>query len=492
MERVGLIAEIIRDIKQVQQNVLRVENRDGFLLRKDIVDCLETFGIKVVTGTMIRQRVAYEVRNGAEILILLPTGEANYLADIRQNSSPFVFGLEQYLGVYHLPSILDLDISILEILHQTKLVKQLSKEATLDKVETIKKELLEETVEESVIFDLPQFIWHLKQVLESQRIDWKQIQEVLSEALVKTIGTIYFEEVMAEIHKVNIVFQRHLKKTHQLSKNSNASKSPKIVSKILDYLSFNFLNEKIALIVIDGLAYWQYELLKNLLPGQKKEQVIYSWIPSITQLSRQAIFRGDVPLKDYRQNPKNEEKLWTTFWKSKGINNFEIQYLHGDITIDENVGITKYALVYKDLDDKMHSSTDYQDLLKLTENWVNRSQIITTFETLLRNDFTLFITTDHGNIQAKGWRSLKGREKLGTNKSGSRSARHLEYTEEWLSDEFLENNKDLDGSIVSEANAIYFTDNLSFSTEDELVTHGGAHILEVLIPFITITKDEIN
>lgn len=492
MVTLGLIEAIVQDIKQIQQKVLRVENRDGFLLRKDVVECLETFGIKVVSGRMIRQRVAYEVRNKTEILILLPLGEANYLADIRQNSSPFAFSLEQYLGVYHLASILDLDISMLEMLYQTKPIKQLSKDATLNKIELIEKELVEKTVEESAVFDLPQFSWHLKQVLESQRIDWKQIQEILSEALVKTIGTIHFEEVMAEIHKVNIVFQRHLKKTHQLSKNSNASKSPKIVSKILDYLSFNFLNEKIALIVIDGLAYWQYALLKDLLPGQKKEQVIYSWIPSITQLSRQAIFRGDIPLKNYIQNPKNEEKLWTSYWKSKKINDFEIKYLHGDITIDKNTAITKYALVYKDLDDKMHSSTDYRDLLKLTENWVDRSQIIITFETLLKNDFTLFITTDHGNIQAKGWRSLKGREKLGTNKSGSRSARHLEYTDEWLSEEFMENNKDLDGSIISEANAIYFTDNLSFSTEDELVTHGGAHILEVLIPFITITKDEIN
>ena len=35
--------------------------------------------------------------------------------------------------------------------------------------------------------------------------------------------------------------------------------------------------------------------------------------------------------------------------------------------------------------------------------------------------------------------SLNGKEKLGTNKSGSRSERHLEYSEKRLKDEFLDN-----------------------------------------------------
>ena len=37
-----------------------------------------------------------------------------------------------------------------------------------------------------------------------------------------------------------------------------------------------------------------------------------------------------------------------------------------------------------------------------------------------------------------------------------------------------------------EERAIYFKSDLSFSEEETLVTHGGAHILEVLIPFIVI------
>ena len=108
---------------------------------------------------------------------------------------------------------------------------------------------------------------------------------------------------------------------------------------------------------------------------------------------------------------------------------------------------------------------------------------------LLSNEFTVFIATDHGNVQARGWRSLTGREKLGANKSGSKSQRHLEYSDKSLYEDFIQNNQELKGSIVQEEQAIYFKDDLSFSRDESLVTHGGAHILEMLIPFVKITNE---
>ena len=52
------------------------------------------------------------------------------------------------------------------------------------------------------------------------------------------------------------------------------------------------------------------------------------------------------------------------------------------------------------------------------------------------------------------WVEWKG--KIRTNKSGSRSERHLEYSEKRLKDEFLDNNPELLNSIVQEDQAIYF------------------------------------
>ena len=54
----------------------------------------------------------------------------------------------------------------------------------------------------------------------------------------------------------------------------------------------------------------------------------------------------------------------------------------------------------------------------------------------------------------------------------------------------MTNNPELTESVVMEEQAIYFKNDLSFSKEETLVTHGGAHILEVLIPFIEITNEQ--
>ena len=138
----------------------------------------------------------------------------------------------------------------------------------------------------------------------------------------------------------------------------------------------------------------------------------------------------------------------------------------------------------------MHSSKDFTYLLKSTENWIERSQTVEVINQLTKQGFKVFITSDHGNIQAKGWRSLNGKEKLGTNKSGSRSERHVEYSENWLLDELLENNPELKDAVIIDDQSIYFKNDQSFSYKDSLVTHGGAHIFEVLIPFIEISNEE--
>ena len=386
---------------------------------------------------------------------------------------------------YHIPSLIELDLSIIDKLFRNQPLVGLSRKETQEYIEKLKDEATSSEPE----YNLVEFIDGLHVLLHEEDINWAVVSRLIAEGISKTIGTPKFEELYDQINKANTVFLETLQTSYPQTKNSSAVKKPRIVSKILDYINFNYREKKIALIVVDGMALWQYELLKSRLPGTKHEEVIYSWLPSITQLSRQAIFRGDIPLSDYRQGPTSEEKLWKMYWKDKGCHAFEVAYQHEKIDLSNIVTVSKLAIVFKDLDNKMHGSTDYADLLMLTKNWMDRSKIAQVIEDLLSKRFTVFLTSDHGNIQAKGWRGLQGREKLGTNKSGSRSQRHIEYSEKWLFDEFMENNPDLENSVVKEEQALYFKNDLSFSSNELLVTHGGAHLLEVLVPFIEIKNE---
>jgi hypothetical protein len=481
----GLIQHITESLKSYPTKVFLMENNDRFLYRNDVQDAFGTYGIEITNGTSINQRIKFEMREPEGLLILLSQDNSNYLEDIKIQAVSIEFCLVNYLQPYHIPSLINLNLSILDKLFINQPIIGLNRKETQDYIEKLQNKTT--TAEPEYNFD--ELLEGINSLINEEIINWSVVSRLIAEGISKTIGTSKFEELYSLINKANALFQKTLESGYQQTKNSSAVKKPRIVSKILDYLSFNFHGKKIALIVVDGMALWQYEILKNLLPGTKLEDVIYSWLPSITQLSRQAIFRGDTPQTDYRQGPVSEERLWKAFWTSHGCNEFEVVYQHEKITLSTIDSVSKLAIVFKDLDDKMHSSTDYVDLLMLTKNWIERSNIIRIINELMLKGYTVFLTTDHGNIQAKGWRGLKGREKLGTNKSGSRSERHIEYSEKWLSDEFMANNPDMESIVVIEEQAIYFKSDLSFSNKDSLVTHGGAHLLEVLIPFVEIKNE---
>jgi hypothetical protein len=476
----SILEDIIKDIKQQASKVLLVENNDGFLFREDVQNVLKEHNIECVSGTNIAQRVAFELRDKASIFLFLNRNKRKYLGDIEQQAAEVEFFVAHYFSGYHIPTLIAQPLNVLDKLKPT--VKTLNKHDTLRAIASLENTMSEKkvnvSVEQTKLFKL----------LEAEPTNWTKLSQQLAVLLVNTIGTDHWSETQSIIKQCNELYHESFGGVMSLQ-NSSFIKSPKIVSHVLPYLQAKYASEKVALIVVDGLGLWQYELLKKKLSGKITTQVINSWLPSITQLSRQAIFRGDVPEIDYRQGPKNEEKLWFKFWLENRIPKPQIQYLYEPKELEHFGGITKLAMVYKDLDEMMHGSKDLQYLKSSTEIWLTQSSIIHNVKSLLHNGFTVFIATDHGNVQSRGWRSLTGREKLGTNKSGSKSQRHIEYSNKSLYEDFIKNNLELEESIVQEEQAIYFKNDLSFSRDESLVTHGGAHILEMLIPFAKITNE---
>lgn len=477
----NLIQHIARSLSNYSARVFLVENNDQFFFREDVIAAFTSVGVEVCMGSPWEQRLAYELREEDGFLLLLSNNNANYLEDIIKNSVSIKLNLSDFLPGYHIPSVKKLELKLINKLFSKKLYFPLNRKDTLLEIEKVQHQPTSITK-----LDLKDFTIKLQDLLSNEPINWSVVCREIASGLRLSIGTYQFNDVFLLANQINTRFQQHLETSFKQIKNSSAVKKPRIVSRILDYLHFNFADKRIALIVVDGMAYWQFELIREELSGFVKDEVIYSWLPSITQLSRQAIFRGSNPIAEYKQGPINEEKLWRSYWKSKGLQDFQLDYQHERIDLTGIETINKLAIVYKELDDKMHSSTDYTDLLALTKHWIARSNIIQTINELKEKGYVVFLTADHGNIQAKGWRGLQGREKLGTNKSGSRGERHIEYSEAWLVNEFTTNNPEIMNVVTKDDNAMYFNSDLSFSNKESLVTHGGSHLLEVLIPFIEI------
>lgn len=479
-----LILKIAGDIKQQGNKVLFVENTDDFLSREDVQNSLADLGILIIVGPQIAQRLYFELRDSkyaAKILVFLIEDDFDYLQDMWRNSTPIEMRLDQFLYGYHLESIVQLDLLTLDKLFLQKRVKPQSREETLREIQIISG--IDKT---SYKPDIGKIEEDVKKYLSGNPKDWHSIIDLLSFHLRKSIGTPFRNKIFKKINEINMQFQDELALNYKSLISSSPIKKPAIVSKILDHLVQIPRNNKVALLVIDGLSYWQYQMIKEHFPENFKvnEELTYSWVPSVTELSRQAIFKGSVPDYDYTQNPQNEKKLWNKYWKNKGFFDYEIGYQHTTVEFGDK-NILRLAVILKELDDKMHGSEDYEDLRGLTKNWIKRIKLIFILEELLKNDYSVYLTTDHGSIQAKGWRNIRGKEKLGTH--NSKSQRHLNYSEDWIANDFLEKNPELKENISRDENTIYFKNDYSFSNKESLITHGGSHILEVLIPFVKIT-----
>ena len=200
-------------------------------------------------------------------------------------------------------------------------------------------------------------------------------------------------------------------------------------------------------------------------------------------LSRQAIFRGNTPEMDYKQNPESERKLWRNYWQGQGIGPFETQYISDDDEFAINEGVKRLALVTVEMDKKMHAAYDYRDLLSLTENWCPR--ITEKIKTILNGGYALYLTTDHGGVHSKGWRALTQVEKVFLYKDGSRGKRHLIYNNVDEYQRFAKENSEL--GMLARDNWLCMRNNLCLARNNErMITHGGCHFEEVVIPFVKI------
>ena len=479
--------ELVKTIEELflNSNVLIIENNDGFLMRQDIQDLFDA-EISFCSGDKMDQRFKFEESKLAGTkLVLLNKNDRKYLADMEKVSYRKEVFLKDYFSSCDASILKDCSIGILERLYVEQSHITLGRQETKDKINKI------ETIVKSEMdrVDIQLLLSDLKDLLKEKSDDWKSIIELSSKILLHSIGTESFQQNWKFINEVNDAFQEYRGRVYKGLWNSSQISRPKIVSGILPHLQFKYKSDrskKVALIVIDGMSWWQYEMIKASLPGNKEEHMIFSWLPSITQLSRQAIFRGGIPIASYRQSPSEEKKLWKKYWSANNIASNDIAYFHSELPLEQIGNKKRLAFVDVALDSAMHACNDLNDLKDLTKNWIERECIGEKVKELIKLGFELYLTTDHGNIQARKGKKINAQQR---NLSKSRSERHLELGDLRLVENFNDNHQEILESLVREENVVYFKDDKSFSGEKSLVSHGGAHMMEVLIPFVRIYEE---
>lgn len=326
------------------------------------------------------------------------------------------------------------------------------------------------------------------------KLNWNDVItiETISRIINKALKQDLYDDIENCLSKINDDFQKYINTSYFSKISSNAIQRPKMVNRILPFIARNHSkDEKVALVVIDGMTYWQFLLLGKELQLQGIATInsfTLAWLPSITKLSRQAIFKGDIPNLSYKQSPYEEQKLWKNFWVSqnglKKVESYNINYNHGSLIID-NPHKTRQALVDTSLDERMHAVTNIKELYLLSEVWAKDT--VSDIKNIYEMGYQIYITTDHGNIQASPWRLLNSHEKTFLFEKESRGNRHLIYSNNDYLKQFVAENEDIKNDLLIKDNWAVWRNTKSFSNKTG-ITHGGAHFLEVVIPFIIINK----
>ncbi|MBI4764658.1 MAG: BREX-3 system phosphatase PglZ [Deltaproteobacteria bacterium] len=263
-------------------------------------------------------------------------------------------------------------------------------------------------------------------------------------------------------------------------------------------------NCKVALLLVDGLSLDQWIVVREALALRSphlrfRENAVFAWIPTITSVSRQATFAGKPPIffPNSIQTTDKEPALWTQFWADQGLLQNEVIYAKGlgDGSLESIEELLSHpqarvaGLVIDKVDKIMHGmELGAAGMHNQVRQWVQQSYIIELLDLLLERGFCVFLTSDHGNIEAEGCgrpaegvvADLRGeRVRLYSDARLRHSVKErfpsaIEWQPVGLPEDYL---------------ALIAPNRLAFVRSGErIVSHGGFSIEELIVPLIQIER----
>ena len=261
---------------------------------------------------------------------------------------------------------------------------------------------------------------------------------------------------------------------------------------------------KAALVVVDGLALDQWIVLRDVLAVQRpalrfREGAVFAWAPTITSVSRQAIFAGTPPLHFPASilTTDREASRWTRFWADQGLAVRETGYAKGlGDGLPEGVrelvsrpAMRALGLVVDKVDKIMHGmALGAAGMHNQVRQWAGEEFMAGLLDALLDGGFAVFLTSDHGNVEAEG----RGRPAEGAI-AEVRGERARIYPDPVLRSRVKERFPDAiewpSVGLPEDCLVLLAPGRTAFVREGErIVGHGGVSLEEVVVPMVEIER----
>jgi hypothetical protein len=262
---------------------------------------------------------------------------------------------------------------------------------------------------------------------------------------------------------------------------------------------------KVALIVMDGMAMDQWLLLQHDMDQRGLDIEVdrgglFAWAPTLTSIARQAIFAGALPrhLKNLAST-QGEPTAWATFWDSHGLGQQAVKYIKGIARLDQLPEIEELAsgsqvraigIVVDAIDEMMHGITQgTRGLHSQVTTWAEYRLMDRLFRSLSAQGFDIYVTSDHGNVEARG----NGRISQGS-LAETRGERVRIYGDRVLMEKTATDigQRGFPGTTAGLPDAmypLYASGRTGFVPASEvIVAHGGMCIEELIVPFVRVKR----
>ena len=281
---------------------------------------------------------------------------------------------------------------------------------------------------------------------------------------------------------------------------------PIMLHKVPDWLYLKVNNgQKVCLLVMDGMGFQQWTQVKQSIidiPDIRiEEKGIFAWVPTITSISRQALFSGKQPrsFPDSLLITSKEKALWQAYWEDKELSKNEVTYA---VKVENSSDIDSFkerfhspklkvaGFVINYIDEQMHGiKSGMSGLNAALIDWLDKWQFASKIQALLDSGFEVIITSDHGNQEAVGcgWPN----EGVKAETKGERVRIYkdkVEYSNdktdvlEWPAKKY---------GLPPDIYPLVSKGRHAFIQKDKLIVgHGGISLHEVIVPLVIVTRDQ--
>lgn len=318
--------------------------------------------------------------------------------------------------------------------------------------------------------------------------DWFAIAE--EKAQLDVMAVQYDVEV--DTQEINRLFQQYaLAQFGKLSQNIDKA-SPVLVSKAMDYMHGH--SDKFIMIVMDGMSEFDWKIISSSFVGLPYEKSsMFAMIPSTTSVSRQCLLSGKYPsqlLEPWKQSKEKTE--FVNCAKDLGYSDTQIGYERG---YDAQFGsfVKCGAVIINDVDDMVHAQTQgrlgmFNDITVLA----NQKKLPDMTQRFLAAGYDIYITADHGNTVCTGLGKL-----MGTGVEVETKSRRMVVLKDFADKAGLIEKYGLVDYpkyyLSKEYDYLICDVGDSFDAKSEdVMTHGGITLDEVVVPFIKIKAVQKN